>query len=128
MLQKQSLVNIIDNSGVKWFQIFHLYGGSFCFKLRPGFYSKGSSKIVKAPRLEYKGFKFKIIRKGDIFKTLFIRGRYNHSIYDLNSITFNYNSSIIIKSKKEPQYKHLYGPILYNFPKKKIIYLFKSVI
>lgn len=128
MLQRQSLVNISDNSGIKWFQIFHLYGGSFCSSIGPGFYSKGSAKVVKAPRNEYKGFKFKTIRRGDIFKTLFIRGKYISTFRDLNSINFSVNNNIIIKSKKEPRFKHLYGPILYNFPKKKIIYLFKSTI
>jgi ribosomal protein L14 len=128
MLQKQSLINISDNSGIKWFQIFHLYGGSFCSNINPGFYCKGSAKIVKAPRNEYKGFKFKTIKRGDIFKTLFIRGKYNSLYMDFNSIKFNFNNNIVIKSKKEPKFKHLYGPILYKFPKKKSIYLFKSII
>jgi len=76
MIIKKSWLNIADNTSVKWLQTFHLYKGFNRRRTTIGFFIKGSARSVEPPRVEYKGFKFKFNRKGDICRGLLIRTKY----------------------------------------------------
>lgn len=115
MLQKNSTISVIDNSGIKWLRLFHLYQG---FKRKTTglkYFVKGSARVVQPPRLEYKGFKYKPIRKGFVTKALIVSTALPTLNYDGSVIRFKDNSALSIKKKKQPRSKHVSGPISRRF-------------
>lgn len=124
MIFKESWLSISDNTNVRWLQAFHLYKGFKRKFTKIGFFIKGSAKIVEPPRIEYKGFKFKYNKKGDICRSLLIRTRYNIRKKDGSSVYFKYNDIILLKKKQEVKSKYLYGPVSYKIKRKKFISLF----
>ena len=128
MIFKQSWVSIADNTNVKWLQVFHLYKGFNRRVTKVGFFVKGSARVVEPPRLEYKGFKFKFNKKGDICRGLLIRTKWPIRKDDGSSIYFKNNSLIMLKKKQDVKSKYLYGPVTYKIKRKKFINLFSTVI
>jgi len=128
MIQKKSWLNVSDNTNVNWLQTFHLYKG---FKRRSstiGFFIKASARVVEPPRVEYKGFKFKFNKKGNICRGLLVRTAYTNARLDGATASFYENSTILIKKKQNPKSKYILGPTLYNLKRKKFKSLFKLVI
>jgi large subunit ribosomal protein L14 len=128
MIFKQSWLSIADNTNVRWVQVFHLYKGFYRKSTKIGFFIKSSARVVEPPRLEYKGFKFKFNKKGDICRGLIVRNRYNIHKDDGSSIYFNSNDTILLKKKQDIKSKYLYGPISYKIKRKKFLNLFSNVL
>jgi large subunit ribosomal protein L14 len=124
MIFKQTWLTVSDNTNVRWLQIFHLYKGFYRKSTKIGFFIKGSARVVEPPRVEYKGFKFKFNKKGDICRGLIIRSKYNVSRIDGSSIFFNSNNTILLKKKQEVKSKYLYGPVSNELKRKKFLSLF----
>ena len=128
MIFKKSWISITDNTNVNWIQIFHLYKGFFRKTSTIGLFLKGSARIVEPPRLEYKGFKFKFNKKGDICRSLLIRTKFKITKNDGTVALFNQNDGILIKKKQDLKSKYLFGPVTKKLKRKKILTLFKIVI
>ena len=128
MILKQTWVSAADNTNVRWLRIFHLYKGSFRHKSAVGDFVKGSVRVVEPPRLEYKGFKFKFNKKGNICRMLLVRACYNSLRLDGSTSTFWQNSGILIKKKQNPKSKYLQGPVTYNLKRKKFKTLYKLIL
>jgi large subunit ribosomal protein L14 len=128
MIFKKTWLNVADNTNVNWLQTFHLYKGFYRKSTKSGQFIKGSARSVEPPRIEYKGFKVKFNKKGDICRGLIIRNKYNTKIVDGGVLNFFNNSIILIKKKQELKSKYLFGPISRNLRRKKFILLFKNVI
>lgn len=128
MLLKKSWLSISDNTNVNWLQIFHLYKGFNRRKTKLGFFVKGSARSVEPPRVEYKGFKFKFNKKGDICRSLIIRTAYPTNRLDGSVLYFNHNNGVLVKKKQDLKSKYLFGPIAYNLNRKKFKSLYKTVI
>ena len=128
MLQRKTNLFITDGTYVKWLQVFHLYKGSFRKSIPVGFFAKGSAKIVKPPRVEYKGFKRKFNKKGDICRIIFINSRYWGSRPDGTKIKFRKNTAILIKKKQQPKSKYIYGITSRVVRRKKFLALYKVII
>jgi large subunit ribosomal protein L14 len=124
MIFKQTWLTVSDNTNVRWLQIFHLYKGFYRKSTKIGFFIKGSARVVEPPRVEYKGFKFKFNKKGDICRGLIIRSKYNVFRIDGSSIFFNSNNTILLKKKQEVKSKYLYGPVSNELKRKKFLSLF----
>lgn len=128
MIFKQTWVNVADNTNVKWLQIFHLYKGFHRKVTKVGFFVKGSARIVEPPRLEYKGFKFKFNKKGDICRGLLVRTKWKIKKDDGASVYFKNNSIVMLKKKQDLKSKYLYGPVSYKIKRKKFINLFSFIV
>lgn len=128
MIFKQTWLSVADNTNVRWLQVFHLYKGFHRKSTKLGFFIKGSARVIEPPRVEYKGFKFKFNKKGDICRGLLIRNKYNVRKYDGSSVYFKANNIILLKKKQDVKSKYLYGPISYKVKRKKFLSLFSSVI
>jgi len=128
MIFKKTWLNVADNTNVRWLQTFHLYKGFLRKSTREGFFIKGSARIVEPPRIEYKGFKVKFNKKGDICRGLLIRTRYVITRLDGGSAYFRDNSTILLKKKQEVKSKYLFGPVPYTLKRKKFLTLFKKII
>ena len=119
---------ITDNTNVRWVKIFHLYKGFNRKKTVPGFFIKGSSRIVEPPRVEYKGFKYKFNIKGDIVRSLIVRSNKLFISRDESSVKILGNAGFLIKKKSEPRSKFINGPISRTFKRRRVLSLFKIVI
>lgn len=125
MIFKETWASTADNTNVRWIQIFHLYKGFKRKSSSIGFFTKGAAKIVEPPRIEYKGFKFKFNKKGDICRGLLIRTKYKVPRLDGSLINFKSNNVILLKKKQEPKSKYLHGPVSIFLKRKKFLSLFK---
>jgi large subunit ribosomal protein L14 len=125
---KQTWLSIADNTNVKWLQVFHLYKGFYRKSTKIGFFVKGSARVVEPPRIEYKGFKFKFNKKGDICRGLLIRHKYFIRKDDGASVYFRKNNVVLLKKKQDLKSKYLYGPVCYKIKRKKFLTLFSFII
>jgi len=100
MILKQSWIHVSDNTNVRWLRTFHLYKGFHRRCTTVGFFIKGSARIVEPPRLEYKGFKFKFNKKGDICRAILVRCALPLRRLDGSVSLFTSNSGILIKKNK----------------------------
>ena len=128
MIFKQTWLTTADNTNVRWLQVFHLYKGFYRKSTTVGFFIKASARVVEPPRIEYKGFKFKFNKKGDVCRGLIVRSKYKINKNDGSSSYFNSNDSILLKKKQELKSKYLYGPISYKIKRKKFLTLFSKVV
>jgi len=64
------------------------------------FFIKGSARMVESPRAEYKGFKFKFNKKGNIYRGLVVRTSFPNRSLDGSVNGFYENSIISIKKTK----------------------------
>lgn len=128
MIQKQTWLNVTDNTNVTWLQTFHLYKGFHRKHSKLGFFIKGSARIVDPPRIEYKGFKFKFNRKGDICRGLYVRSVFRISKLDGSVIHFPSNNIILIKKKQNTKSKYVLGPTTSLLKRTKFKSLFSSIL
>ena len=128
MIFKKTWLSLSDNTNVRWLQVFHLYKGFHRRQTYLGFFVKGSARVVEPPRIEYKGFKFKFNKKGDICRGLIVRSCFPNKRLD-GSVTYFYNNNLIlIKKKQNPKSKYLLGPSTFNLKRKKFKTIFKLVL
>lgn len=128
MISKQTWLNVSDNTNVRWLKVFHLYKGFHRKSTEVGFFVKGSAQVVEPPRLEYKGFKFKFNKKGDICRGLFVRSLKSRIRHDGSISSFFMNNCILIKKKQNVKSKYIHGPIPYQLKRKKFKTLFKTIL
>lgn len=93
-----------------------------------GFFVKGSARVTEPPRLEYKGFKFKFNKKGDICRAILIRLNFIKSRLDGGSSRFYSNNAILIKKKQNIKSKYLMGPSTYHLRRKKFKTALKLIV
>lgn len=128
MIIKNTWLNVADNTNVRWLQTFHLYKGFNRKCTTIGLFIKGSARVVEPPRLEYKGFKIKFNKKGDICRGIIIRTVFRIKKYDNTVINFPQNNILLIKKKQEFKSKYLYGPITYLIRRKRLTSVFRYII
>ena len=88
-----------DGTNILWTQTFQLYKGFYRKSTKLGLFIKGSTRVVKPPKQEYKGFKFKYFKKGDIIRMLITRQKYNIYRFDGSVFKTKKNTSLILKKK-----------------------------
>lgn len=128
MIFKQTWLQVSDNTNVEWLQVFHLYKGFFRKQTRVGFFIKGSARVIQPPRLEYKGYKFRFNKKGDICRGLLVRQRFPLRRLDGMTVRFEYNSTLLIKKKQNPKSKYILGPTTLLLRRKKFKALFRTQV
>lgn len=128
MILRLSWLNISDNTNVRWLQVFHLYKGWKRKSTSLSFFIKGSARVVEPPRIEYKGFKFKFSKKGDICRSILVQTSYLNYRSDGSSIVLPSNNGFLLKKKQDLRSKYIFGPISKTFKRKKFKTLFKKII
>ncbi len=128
MLYKETWIHVSDNTNIRWVKIFHLYKGFHRKVTSQSYFVKGSARVVEAPRIEYKGFKYKFNIKGDISRLFIIRhNKINHGINGF-CVSILQNAGITIKKKSNPRSKFTHGCVSRLLKRKKFSSLYKSVI
>jgi len=128
MILKLTWLSIADNTNVKWLQVFHLYKGFHRKRTGLGFFIKGSARIVEPPRIEYKGFKFKFNKKGDICRSIVVRTKFPTKRLDGSVLYFKYNNALLIRKKQDLKSKYVFGPVSSTINRKKFKSIFKTII
>jgi len=128
MILKQTWLSIADNTNIRWFQVFHLYKGFDRRRTSLGFFVKGSARVVEPPRIEYKGFKFKFSKKGDICRAIIIRTKWPTKRLDGSVLKFKINNALIIKKKQDLRSKYVFGPVSATIQRKKFKTIFKTIL
>ena len=128
MILRLTWLNISDNTNVRWLQVFHLYKGWKKKSTKLGFFVKGSARIVEPPRIEYKGFKFKFSKKGDICRSIIIQTKYLNYRLDGSTLQLPSNNSFLLKKKQDLRSKYIFGPISKTFKRKRFKTLFSKIL
>ncbi|PIR86545.1 50S ribosomal protein L14 [Candidatus Kaiserbacteria bacterium CG10_big_fil_rev_8_21_14_0_10_43_70] len=103
MLQPQSIVKIVDNSGGKIGRIFKVLGGS---KRR---YAQIGDEVVLSVQIAEPR---KSVKKKDVLRAVIVRQKQPFRRKDGSYVRFDENSVVIIeKGKKEPRANRVFGPI-----------------
>jgi len=103
MIQPQTIVKIVDNSGGKIGRVFKVLGGS---KRR---YARIGDEVVLAvqsaePR--------KPVKKKDVLRAVVVRQKQPFRRVDGSYVRFDENAVVIVdKDKKEPKASRVFGPI-----------------
>lgn len=128
MILRQSWVQICDSSSALWIKIFHIYGGFWVRWAKVSSVIKGSVKSIKPDTDFMKGYVVKKILKGAVSRSQLVRARTSRaSVYPLN-LSFNHNSSVLIKKKNTFKSVHLIGPATRLLRNKRVLSLFKGVL
>ena len=103
MLQPQSIVKIVDNTGGKIGRVFKVLGGS---KRR---YARiGDEVVLSVQTAEPR----KQVKKKDVLRAVVVRQRQPFRRRDGSYVRFDENAVVIVeKGKKEPRANRVFGPI-----------------
>lgn len=103
MIQMQTNLKVSDNTGVKKVQ---------CIKVYTKKHAKiGDIILISVKKIKPKYNKKYKISKGDMFKAILIRSKYNQKNYINNYISFNENSVILLNNQKKPLGTRILGPM-----------------
>lgn len=123
MIQLRSMVKVVDNSGAKLLQCFHVLGGSKKRYARIGDVIVGTVKEAE-PRRE--------IKKHDVVRALIVRQKKEYRRRDGSYIRFDDNACIILEGKtKNPKGGRILGPVAREIREKgfeKAIALAKEIV
>lgn len=124
MIQKRMYLKTSDKTNINWLMVIHLYKGFNRKTSQDGFFVKNSAKKVKPPKIEYRGFKRKVFKKGDVIRSLIVKTCFNRGNRGFSYKHFYKNSSIIIRKKNLTKSKYFFGLVSKNILRKKFLVLF----
>ena len=102
MIQPQTILKVVDNSGAKVIRCFRVLGGTRRRYAELGDLIVASVQIAE-PRRE--------IKKKTVVKAIVVRQKKAFRRKDGSYIRFNENAAILVNEKKEPIGNRIFGPI-----------------
>jgi len=114
MIFNGTILNICDNSGVKWVQCIKILGK------KPKAYGKPGDIIVVSIK---KTKSLSKIKKKEIYKAIIVRIKKKICRDDGSSISFSKNSAILLNAKGSPIGSRIFGPVAKELRIKKNIKL-----
>ncbi len=103
MIQAQTLVKIVDNSGGKIGRVFKVLGGS-----KRRYAQIGDEVVLSVQSAEPR----KQVKKKDVLRAVIVRQRKTFRRKDGSYIRFDENAVVVIdKAKKEPKATRVFGPV-----------------
>jgi large subunit ribosomal protein L14 len=114
MIFTGTILNICDNSGVKWVQCLKILGKKPRASGKPGDIIVVSIKRTKS---------FSKIKKKEIYKAIIVRTKKKICREDGSSINFSKNSAILLNAKGSPIGSRVFGPVAKELRIKKNIKL-----
>ncbi len=122
MIQRETLLNVVDNSGAKKIQCINVLGGTRKRYARVGDIIVGAVKDA----IPASG-----VSKGEVVKAVIVRTKYPVKRKDGTVVRFDDNGAVLIDEKKQPRGTRVFGPIAMELREKeftKIISLAPEVI
>ncbi len=102
MIQLRTMLKVVDNSGAKVVQCFHIMGGS-----KRKFGQIGDIINVTVKEAEPR----KLVKKHDVVKAVIVRQKKNFRRADGSYIRFDDNAVVILDVGKDPKGGRILGPI-----------------
>ena len=102
MIQQQSRLNVVDNTGAKEIMCIRVLGGSFRR------YANIGDIIVASVKSATPGGQ---VKKGDVVKAVVVRSKKGLRRPDGSYIRFDENAAVIIKDDKTPRGTRIFGPV-----------------
>ena len=102
MIQQQTLLNVVDNTGAKEIMCIRVLGGSYRK------YANIGDIIVAAVKSASPGG---VVKKGDVVKAVVVRSKKGLRRNDGSYIRFDENAAVIIKEDKTPKGTRIFGPV-----------------
>jgi len=103
MIQAQTIVKIVDNSGGKIGRVFKVLGGS-----KRRYAQIGDAVVLSVQTAEPR----KQVKKKDVLRGVIVRQKKSFRRKDGSYIRFDENAVVIIdKTKKEPKATRVFGPV-----------------
>ena len=102
MIQPQTILKVIDNSGAKVIRCFRVLGGTKRRYAEIGDMIVASVQIAE-PRRE--------VKKKAVVKAIVVRQKKAFRRKDGSYIRFNENAAVLINDKKEPLGNRIFGPV-----------------
>ena len=119
MIQKASILNTSDNSGIVTVNCFHIYQKKKKRVAKFGNLIKISTRLVF-----FRSVKF----RKRIFKAILILLRYHYTKPDGSTIFFMKNTCIPLKRRIIALNNMIFGCCIYNLKRKKFLMSFSSII
>nr|ADW83083.1 ribosomal protein L14 [Diacronema lutheri]QHD45379.1 ribosomal protein L14 [Pavlova sp. NIVA-4/92] len=107
MIRKQTILQIIDNSGARF---------GLCISTPLGFVAGLGDKVLLSIQSCSTTSKLK---KGELFKAIIVRLKKCPQKVDGSSFSFQNNGVILLNSQDLPLAKRISGPVSYNLRRKK---------
>ncbi len=130
MIQKQTVLLTTDKSGLNLIKTFHLYSGFKRTSSPIGFFVKGSARF--AVNKKFKNMKIfrkvKKVRRGQIIRVIITRQTFRMFRLDSSCLKTIENTCLTLKKKNLIRSKYIFGPIFFNFKRKRYINLYKLKI
>jgi large subunit ribosomal protein L14 len=106
MIQTQTILKIVDNSGAKTAK---------CIKILQGFQKKtsklGDIVIVSVQKLRNKSKKTSKVKKGEIYKALIIRTKLSTKTKNAITLKFRENAAVLLNKQGNPVGTRIIGSI-----------------
>lgn len=102
MIQKETILNVADNSGARKIMCISVLGGS---KRKAG--NIGDIIVASVKEATPGG----VVRKGDVVKAVIVRTKKGLRRSDGSYIKFDENAAVIIDDVKNPRGTRIFGPV-----------------
>ena len=116
MIQQESILKVVDNSGAKTVKCIKVLGG---FKKR--YAGLGDIIVVSVQQLRNKSKKTSKVLKGGVFRALVVRTKKVFNKKDGSSFFLQENSAVLINKQGNPIGTRILGPIPKLLKKKKFL-------
>jgi len=102
MVQKQTILNVADNSGAKRLMVINIIGST-----RKRFARLGEMVTVTVKRAIPGG----IVKKSEVLDAVIVRTRKEYRRVDGSYIRFGENAAVIVDKSKQPVGTRIFGPV-----------------
>ena len=103
MIQPRTMLKVVDNTGAKIIQCFHVLGGTKKRSAQIGDVIVAAVKEAEPRR---------IVKKHDVVRAVIVRQKKNYRRTDGTYIRFDDNAAVILEGKtKEPKGGRIIGPL-----------------
>ena len=103
MIQPRTMLKVVDNTGAKIIQCFHVLGGT-----KKHFAQIGDVIVATVKEAEPR----RIVKKHDVVRAVIVRQKKNFRRADGTYIRFDENAAVILEGKtKEPKGGRIIGPL-----------------
>lgn len=116
MIQEQTVLRVIDNSGAKTARCIKVLGG---FKKR--YANLGDVIVVSVQKLRNKSKKTSKVSKGEVFRGLVVKTQKQSKKRDGSSFSFQENAVVLVNKQGNPIGTRILGPIPRILKKKKLM-------
>jgi large subunit ribosomal protein L14 len=116
MIQAQTLLKIIDNSGAKSAKCFKVLGGSNKKSANVGDFIVVAIQQVRA-RGKYKSK----VEKGEVFRAVVVQTKSKIKRYDGHQIKFDINAAVLLNKQENPIATRILNPVTQELRTQKLM-------